>query len=251
MRILLASSEVHPYSKTGASPIWRARWRNHWPGAGIRSHRDSAVSRNSRALPEIHPFDWRLDLPLGPRFVHGDVWTRTFGDRLTFYFIDHPEFFQRIFCIRNAARIIATMPIASFFSPSAWSTWPVICRGSQSWCTSRLAGRAGAVVYFAPAVTGRVGSPPRTCLTIHNLAFQGIFPRPSYELTNLPADYFHLQGVEFYGHLSFLKAGINFADMLTTVSPRYARGSRPNNRVRPGCGAATTPGRAVWNPERR
>jgi starch synthase len=64
---------------------------------------------------------------------------------------------------------------------------------------------------------------PRTCLTIHNLAYQGGFPRAAYELTNLPSDYFHPDGVEFWGQMNCLKAGINYADLLTTVSPRYAR----------------------------
>lgn len=66
-------------------------------------------------------------------------------------------------------------------------------------------------------------SAPRTCLTIHNLAYQGIFPRSAYALTNLPEGYFHPDGVEFFGSLNCLKAGIHLADLLTTVSPRYAR----------------------------
>jgi starch synthase len=64
---------------------------------------------------------------------------------------------------------------------------------------------------------------PRTCLTIHNLAYQGNYPRDAYSLTNLPLDYFRPDGAEFWGQLSLLKTGISFADLLTTVSPRYAR----------------------------
>src|SRR5258708_10580072 len=60
-------------------------------------------------------------------------------------------------------------------------------------------------------------------MTIHNLAYQGIFPAAQYALTNLPWDYFSPAGVEFYGQLSCLKAGITYADVITTVSPRYAR----------------------------
>lgn len=60
-------------------------------------------------------------------------------------------------------------------------------------------------------------------MTIHNLAFQGLFPAADYRFTNLPPDYFNLHGAEFYGALSSLKAGLCFADILTTVSPRYAR----------------------------
>jgi starch synthase len=64
---------------------------------------------------------------------------------------------------------------------------------------------------------------PATVLTIHNLAYQGVFPFSDYSLTNLPNEYFTSAGVEFYGYMNCLKAGIVYADMITTVSPRYAR----------------------------
>jgi starch synthase len=67
------------------------------------------------------------------------------------------------------------------------------------------------------------GNPPPTCLTIHNLAYQGIFGPGAFGLTNLPGYFFNLDGAEFYGQLNCLKAGIIFADAITTVSPRYAR----------------------------
>src|SRR5262249_40325986 len=67
------------------------------------------------------------------------------------------------------------------------------------------------------------GNAPRTCLTIHNLAYQGVFDAGRFGLTNLPREYFSVEGVEFYGRFNCLKAGIVFADTITTVSPRYAR----------------------------
>jgi len=60
-------------------------------------------------------------------------------------------------------------------------------------------------------------------VTIHNLAYQGVFPRSAYDPTNLPLDYFNPEGAEYYGRLNCLKAGIAYGDVLTTVSPRYAR----------------------------
>jgi starch synthase len=66
-------------------------------------------------------------------------------------------------------------------------------------------------------------NPPRSCFTIHNLAYQGVFSGQQYPLTNLPWDYFKPEGVEFYGQFNCLKAGIAYADVITTVSPRYAR----------------------------
>jgi starch synthase len=63
----------------------------------------------------------------------------------------------------------------------------------------------------------------RTVLTIHNLAYQGRFPSWDWHLLNLESRYFTSEFLEFYGQINFLKAGILFADAITTVSPRYAR----------------------------
>jgi starch synthase len=60
-------------------------------------------------------------------------------------------------------------------------------------------------------------------VTIHNLAFQGVFPMGSADLLGVPMQWRGMEGVEFWGQLSMLKAGIQFADAITTVSPSYAR----------------------------
>ena len=61
-----------------------------------------------------------------------------------------------------------------------------------------------------------------TVFTIHNLAFQGAFPPDTVAQVELPAASFSVDGVEFYGNMSYLKAGLAYADALTTVSPTYA-----------------------------
>jgi starch synthase len=68
----------------------------------------------------------------------------------------------------------------------------------------------------------RDGPRPRTVMTVHNLSFQGLFPRPLLAATGLPPQAFAIDGVEFHGAISYLKAGLVFADRLTTVSPTYA-----------------------------
>src|SRR5258705_199013 len=62
-----------------------------------------------------------------------------------------------------------------------------------------------------------------TILTIHNLAYQGLFPKESLRRIGAPEDSFHIDGLEFYDKLSFLKGGIVYASHLTTVSETYAR----------------------------
>jgi starch synthase len=64
---------------------------------------------------------------------------------------------------------------------------------------------------------------PGTVMTVHNLAFQGRFPRELLGPLGLPPESFSVDGVEYYGGISFLKAGLQFADRITTVSPTYAQ----------------------------
>src|ERR1700742_5214529 len=63
---------------------------------------------------------------------------------------------------------------------------------------------------------------PGTVMTVHNLAFQGQFPRGMLSQIGLPPESFDIDGVEYYGAIGFLKAGLRFADRITTVSPTYA-----------------------------
>ena len=62
----------------------------------------------------------------------------------------------------------------------------------------------------------------RALLTIHNLAYQRIFPQRHFPALELPSTLFSIDGFEFYGKINLLKAGILFADVISTVSPTYA-----------------------------
>jgi starch synthase len=76
---------------------------------------------------------------------------------------------------------------------------------------------------LTPAYLHYSGQPrPGTIITVHNLAFQGRFPHRMLREIGLPPDSFTVDGVEYYGDISFLKAGLQFADRITTVSPSYA-----------------------------
>ncbi|MCX7192660.1 MAG: glycogen synthase GlgA [Proteobacteria bacterium] len=94
-------------------------------------------------------------------------------------------------------------------SPLSWH--PDLVHGND-WQT----GLTG--VYLSVA-TGAVPN----IITIHNLAFQGNFRPKKVELLNLPPESFNVNGIELYGNMSFLKAGLYYAYHITTVSPNYAR----------------------------
>jgi starch synthase len=99
----------------------------------------------------------------------------------------------------------------------AHATSPLEWRPDVLHCNDWQTGLAPAYLAFMP------GPRARTVMTIHNLAYQGIFPSTAVPRVGLPWESFKVDGVEFYDNLSFLKAGLFHADRLTTVSPTYAR----------------------------
>src|SRR5262245_25848451 len=76
---------------------------------------------------------------------------------------------------------------------------------------------------LAPAYMAWNGPSVPALLTIHNLAYQGLFERDTLRRIGAPESSFHIDGTEFYGKVSFLKAGLVHASHLTTVSETYAR----------------------------
>lgn len=76
---------------------------------------------------------------------------------------------------------------------------------------------------LVPALLASETPRPATVFTIHNLAYQGLFPRTTFDALQLDPALWSLEALEFHGQLSFIKGGLAFADRLTTVSPNYAR----------------------------
>lgn len=76
---------------------------------------------------------------------------------------------------------------------------------------------------LAPALLAREQVRPAIVFTIHNLAYQGLFDRRTFMRLQLPHDLWDPEAMEFYGRFSFIKGGVVFADLLTTVSPTYAQ----------------------------
>lgn len=93
---------------------------------------------------------------------------------------------------------------------------------------------AGLMPAYLRATQRRDGqATAKSVFTIHNLAYQGTFPFESFNEFGLPSDFFSMDGLEFYGQVSFMKSGLIYSDTLTTVSPTYAREiQEPPN----GCG---------------
>jgi starch synthase len=224
MRVLLASSEVHPFSKTGGLADMVVALGKSLASLGHRVGIVTPLYRGIRKkFPAIKPAYFKLDLPLGFSGVVGELHLLEMAPNLTIYFVDQPQFYDRAALYGeggadypdNAARFIylskCVVQIARhiYWKPEIvhihdWQVGPVpLLIRDQAW-------------------HGLWRNAPATVLTIHNLAYQGGFKRDDFHLLNLPWHYFHPGGVEFYGGFNCLKTAIVYSDMLTTVSPRYA-----------------------------
>jgi starch synthase len=224
MKILLASSEVHPFSKTGGLADMVGALGKALASAGHEVVIVTPLYRGIRdKFPQLQRENWQFNLPLGNQWFQGGLWSVEWAHGLKVYFVDHPEFFDRagiyheknISYPDNAKRFI-------FFSKcivhlARYLPWRADLVHVHDW-------QAGLVplLLMQQRYEGW-GNPPPACLTIHNLAYQGVFGPETYDLVNASREFFMPDGAEFFGLLNCLKAGIAFADVITTVSPRYAR----------------------------
>jgi starch synthase len=112
----------------------------------------------------------------------------------------------------NAFRFAALARVASLLAAGLIGGYRPDVIHAHDW----QAGLAPAYLHYAGAIE------PPTVMTIHNIAFQGRFAAALLAPLGLPSDAFSVQGVEYYGDIGYLKAGLQFADRITTVSPTYA-----------------------------
>ncbi len=221
MRILYAASEIYPLVKTGGladvtaalPPALRARGldvRLLLPGLpGILS-----------GLRETAPV---AEFGAGAGLAGVTLRRGTVPDSgVPAYVIDAPDLYDRPGnpylgpdgrdWADNHRRFALLGRIAARFAEGGIDGWqPAIIHG-HDW-------HAG----LAPAYLAAAGRPAASVFTIHNLAFQGLFPPEVLPELGLPDAFFAMEGIEFYGKVSFMKAGLQFADRITTVSPTYAR----------------------------
>ncbi len=226
MKIVHVASELFPYVKTGGLADAVGSLAGMLADSGhevtvfvpgyrsVLEHKDAAAAQ--RRL--------RLKIEMGNQFLSGDV--RVFSPRknLTVHLICREEFFDRRAPYGNGERDYEDNADRFIF----------FCKGVVE--TLRLGDLQADVVHahdwqaaLLPLMLRDaerrqgVTLAMRTIFTIHNIAFQGIFPRAVFWRMNLPEELNSVDGLEYYEQVSFMKAGILFADRVTTVSPRYAQ----------------------------
>jgi len=148
------------------------------------------------------------------------------GSRVGAYLVDHPAFYDRPGgpygspdgreWPDNHRRFALLAWVAAMLGTGADPAWRPDIVHAHDW-------HAGLAPAYLRAQTTPGSAVPASVMTIHNLAYPGYFPAGVFPELSLPAEFFTIDGLEFFGGVSFLKAGLAYADRLTTVSPTYAR----------------------------
>lgn len=226
MKVLFATSEIAPWVKTGglgdvAAALPPALRK---VGCDVRV----LVPRYPALRAAFPAAEHVAHLPSpGGRLPAADLFSARLEDGLHFLLLDCPPLFDRPGnpylgpegrdWLDNHLRFgLLSRVAARLAGPATPLDWAPDILHCHDWQT----GLAPCYLRFHE---GGAAGKARSVMTIHNLAFQGIFPPQFLDELALFASDWHMEGVEYYGRISFLKAGLRHADALTTVSPAYAR----------------------------
>ena len=215
----MVTSEAHPFAKTGglaevtgALPLALARL-GHRVTVIIPRYRGIEVGRGDEAT-----------FSLAGRSVGVGFARQPLAAGVEAVLVDAPDLFDREGLYGTAD---------GDYADNAWR-FAVFSRAALEF--ARLSGQRPSIIHAHEWQTGLVpayqkmhfshdpivGGVP-SIFTIHNLAFQGIFPAATLDEIGLGWEVFNVQAMEYFGKISYLKAGINFSEKITTVSPNYAR----------------------------
>ena len=235
MNILLATSEVTPLAKTGgladvcgALPV-AIRQEGHDVTVIMPAFRQALES----GLP-IELLDIRFDVPIGNKTVTGEVYRTELPDGTPVILVGQNHYFDREELYRtkgedyrdNCERFV-------FFCRAVMELTRLLeLRPDVIHCNDWQTGLIPAYLKLEYANTPGYEN-IASLMTVHNLAYQGVFWHWDMALTGLDWSHFNYHEMEFYGKLNLLKTGLVYADWLTTVSPRYAQEIQT---VEHGCG---------------
>lgn len=226
MRVLHVCSEIYPLLKTGGL----ADVAGALPVAQLRQGVDARVL--VPGFPALRAGVLAQELVLEMAGAFGASSIRLFkgvlpDSELAVYVIDAPELYDRpgnpyadasnVAYPDNDRRFALLGWVAAQLAQGLDPDWRAQIVHAHDW----HAALAPAYLKAAEQATGQRMA--GTVQTVHNLAYQGNFGLEAFDALRLPHHFLGPDGMEFYGAISFLKAGLFFADKITTVSPTYAR----------------------------
>jgi starch synthase len=232
VRVLHVCAELFPYLKTGGLAEVSAGLPPALQALGCSVRllmpafpaliNQATASRLVARLPQ-GPMPWGAAPELPPAEI---LQVSLPGLALPLYLLQAPSLYARPGSPYLAPDGHAWQDNARRFSALAWAAAALGQGLDPDWLPDVIHSHdwhAGLAPAYVRAFADAGQSTPATVFTIHNLAYQGLFPGAVFSALGLPAHYFGVDGLEFYGQVSFMKAAIALADRVTTVSPTYAQ----------------------------
>ena len=230
MNILFATSELVPFARTGGLADVSAAFPPELERLGheiavvmpaYKSVFENGLDGNEAGISDT---GISFPVPVGSKIVQAKLWKGTIPEsRVPVYFIQQNNYFNRNeLYSENGGDYADNCERFVFFSRAIFEmiaelNLKVDILHSNDWQTGLVPAMQSILYRQKPAYESIA-----TIHTIHNLAYQGNFWHWDLPMTGIGWEHFTPDGVEFYGKLSLMKAGIMFADGITTVSPQYA-----------------------------
>ncbi len=216
--ILLVTPEAAPFSKTGGLADMTGSLA---PALARLGHSVTLVTPRYRGIAVAgRPFG-RARAAFGDGTHEADLFTHVLAERVRVIFVDYPPYYDRDGLYGTGGADYADNDVRFALLSRAAADLvgthlrPAIVHAHE-WQTGLTP------VYLSRRSDLDSRTRPPVVFTIHNLAYQGVFPSTVLPALGLDWDAFTADGLEYWGKVSFLKAGIAFSDCITTVSPRYA-----------------------------
>lgn len=229
MNVVMIASEAVPFAKTGGladvvGALPRALAAEGVKASIIMPFYGRKIDRAAFGIEAIPPPEGTIEVRVGENIIRGEILGCEIDGGVKVYFISQPAFFDRQELYNttagdypdNAARFI-------FFAHAAVKA--MIALGLSPDVVHVHDWQAALVPVYLKSIYREAAAfrNSKSLLTIHNLGYQGLFPRESMELTGLPSELFTFDKLEQWGKLAILKGGIATADAISTVSEGYAR----------------------------
>ncbi len=217
MRILFVSSEIYPFAKTGGLADVSGSLPKALTELGINVKTVMPLYKSVNVERfGIEPAGKKVTVSLKSGKFEFEVFR--VSDGVEHYFLKNEQLFHREFLYGTPQGDYPDNDVR--FGAFCWAVVKLIEEGFfrqeivhvNDWQTALI-----------PVLLKKRKSKVKTLLTIHNLAYQGIFPKETVEKLNLGWELFNLESLEFWGKVNFLKGGIVFSDAINTVSPTYSK----------------------------
>jgi len=220
VKIVFVASECVPFSKTGGLADVVGALPKCLAGRG---HEVSVVLPRYRKTPAGPVLLRNLSIPVGEELHFPDIQDGRAQEGVRYFFVDYPPYFDRAgLYVNGGADYPDNAQRFALFARAALELMKRTGVPELIHCHDWQSALVPVLLKSQHAKDPALGRVP-VVFTVHNLGYQGLFPRQTLAALGLPESLFTMEALEYYGQVNLLKGGLVFADFVSTVSRKYAQ----------------------------